>query len=515
VATGSSPTHGGLSVRARLTFAVSALAAAAFAGVAIIAPGAVEDVLLDDLLTAEAESALFFAQINDKDFTDADLLRDDKGNVFEFDMFDAKFSDGGFVTTGIAFQSVESEIGLLQSVSEFDRLVTTAGGQFVIEMPQGTFAIVDADANIELLDGGLDAIVELGVPLLTSDELAELIFDDLGVFKIGSGSLVDTDSVARIAKAVVEVDGTPLLVSANASSVERSVSRIRSGLWLAVPVLTALVALLAWLVTNRALRPVRSITEQAATITSGSLDSRVPIPPSGDEISSLAVTMNEMLDRLEVDDRSRRRFISDASHELRSPVAVMRNEAEVAMHYPDVADVHALATTIADESKRMSTIIDDLLALARHDEGVPTPSTDVDLDDIVLAEAARSRNVPVDATQVSAGRIRGRSDELGRMVGHLLDNASRHASSAVSVSLTTSDSGVKLTVDDDGPGIASADRERIFDRFARLDDARTRDQGGAGLGLAVVRGIAERSGGGVAVDDSPLGGARFVVSFPR
>lgn len=488
----------------------------------MIAPGAVEDVLLDDLLTAEAESALFFAQINDQDFTDADLLRDNEGNVLEFDVLDGEFIDGGFFTVGqgqlvgvdTPLQTAASEIGLLQSVGEFDRLATLAGGRFVLETTQGSFAIVDADAGIEALDGGLDMIIELGLPLLTSTELSEFVFDDLGVFEIDSGTLVETDSVTRIATAVVDVDDTSLIVSADASSVERSVSRIRFGLWLAVPVLTAFVALLAWLVTNRALRPVRSITEQAATITSGSLDSRVPIPPSGDEISTLAVTMNEMLDRLEVDDRSRRRFISDASHELRSPVAVMRNEAEVALHYPDAADVHELAATVADESRRMAAIIDDLLALARHDEGVPAPATEVDLDDIVLAEAVRSRSVPIDTTEVSAGRVRGRSDELGRMVGHLLDNASRHASSAVSVSLATRHQIVALVVDDDGPGVPNADRETIFERFARLDDARTRDQGGAGLGLAVVRGIAERSGGSVTVEDSPLGGARFVVSFP-
>jgi signal transduction histidine kinase len=288
---------------------------------------------------------------------------------------------------------------------------------------------------------------------------------------------------------------------------------VQLGLWLAVPLLTALVAAIAWLLTSRALRPVAAITDRAATISGGSLDARVPVPASGDEISTLAVTVNEMLDRLEQDDRARRRFISDASHELRSPVAVMRNDAEVALEHPETTDVRQLASVVADESSRLSTIIDDLLALARSDEGVAPPTDEVDLDDIVLTEAARTRRVRVDTGNVSAGRIRGRQDELTRMVGHLLDNAARHATSIVMVSLRTSPRVVELTVDDDGPGIDAADRDRIFERFSRLDDARTRDEGGAGLGLAVVRSTAERSGGTVTVGQAPIGGARFTVSF--
>ena len=221
-----------------------------------------------------------------------------------------------------------------------------------------------------------------------------------------------------------------------------------------------------------------------------------------------------MLDRLEDDDRTRRRFISDASHELRSPVAVMRNDAEVALEHPDTTDVRLLASVVAAESSRLSTIIDDLLALARHDEGVAPPADEIDLDDIVLAEAARTRRVPVDSTNVSAGRVRGRHDELTRMVSHLIDNAARHASTSVKVSLRTSPRVVELTVEDDGPGVDVGDRDRIFERFARLDDARTRDEGGAGLGLAVVRSVAERSGGRVTVDGSSAGGARFTVAFP-
>jgi signal transduction histidine kinase len=259
---------------------------------------------------------------------------------------------------------------------------------------------------------------------------------------------------------------------------------------------------------------VRAITAQASTITGGTLSERVPVPASGDEIATLAITVNGMLDRLESNDVRRRRFVSDASHELRTPVAVLQSEAEVALRSPDRTDVEALASGVLEESTRMATIIDDLLSLARHDEGVAAPTTEIDLDDIVLAEASRLRRVPVDVSAVSAGRVLGRPDELARVVAHLLDNATRHANERVAVSLTSTAAAVTLLVDDDGPGVPEAQRAAIFERFTRLDEARSRDAGGAGLGLAVVAGVVHRCGGSVSVESSDLGGARFVVSLP-
>ncbi len=310
------------------------------------------------------------------------------------------------------------------------------------------------------------------------------------------------------------MDGTDYVVVADRRSVDRSVDRVGSALWWFLPFAALGAGLITWLLAGRALRPVRAITDRAAQITGGTLDARVPVPETGDEIATLATTVNGMLDRLEGDDRRRRRFVSDASHELRTPVAVMRNEAEVALRHPDTVDVAGLAEAVVSESGRMGAIIDDLLALARHDEGLPAPVTEVDLDDIVLDEAGRTRRVPVTARRVSAGRVRGRIDELSRMVGHLIDNAARHAQTHVEVALEMTGDRVVLTVDDDGPGVPVGQRGRIFERFTRLDDARTRDAGGAGLGLAVVAGIAERSGGVVTVDDAPIGGARFTVAFP-
>lgn len=513
-------------VRARLTLVLAVLSAGAFSLVAIVAPNAVRGVLDDDLLAARARnSTLVFTLADSATFDPDDLSRVADGDPFPIDpdvlldvgnIIDDFFADirlGGVD----AEQSAAEQIQLLRGLDRFDLLVDAAGGSFAIEVGPATGAIVERDGSFEIADDLRDAVTD-GLPVISSNDIDQLLFDDLGIREVGGDSFVGVDSDNRTIAAVVDVDGIPVLVVADAGAVDRSVDRVRLGLWLAVPLLTLIVAAITWLLTGRALRPVRSITERAATITGGSLDARVPVPDSGDEISRLALTVNEMLDRLENDDRARRRFISDASHELRSPVAVMRNDAEVALSHPDTADARRLATVVAGESARLSTIIDDLLALARRDEGVAPPASEVDLDDIVLVEAARTRRIPIETGRVSAGRVRGRRDELSRLVNHLLDNAARHARSKVVVALQTSPSAgvrsVDLTVDDDGPGIDDADRQRIFERFVRLDEARTRDEGGTGLGLAVVRSIAERTGGSVRVDRSPAGGARFVVSFP-
>ena len=319
-----------------------------------------------------------------------------------------------------------------------------------------------------LLDGGFSSTVSL--------------FDDfpvdVGVF--GDSLVAQFDETSRAVTGVREVGGVKYFVSGEAGSVDRTVGRVRTALWLAFPFVVLAGALATWLLAGRALRPVRAITAQASTITGGTLSERVPVPASGDEIATLAITVNGMLDRLDSDDARRRRFISDASHELRTPVAVLQSEAEVALRAPDRTDVEALASGVLEESTRMATIIDDLLSLARHDEGVAAPTTEIDLDDIVLAEAGRLRRVPVDVSAVSAGRVLGRPDELARVIAHLLDNATRHANERVAVSLTSTASAVTLLVDDDGPGVREAQRAAIFERFTRLDDARSSDAGGAG-----------------------------------
>ncbi|MFC5219777.1 sensor histidine kinase [Streptomyces coerulescens] len=232
------------------------------------------------------------------------------------------------------------------------------------------------------------------------------------------------------------------------------------------------------------------------------------------------VAVGRTLRRVARAEAAQRRFVSDASHELRSPVATVRQHAEVALAHPARADAGVLAGTVLDEAVRMPRLVDDLLLLARADEdAIRPPRRPIDLDDLVFEEARRLREQPegpsVDSGGVSAGRVLGDEDALRRVVRNLGENAARHARSRVALALGEADGTVRLDVDDDGPGIPENQRARIFDRFVRLDEARARREGGAGLGLAIVAELVAAHGGTVAVGTAPeLGGARFTVRLP-
>jgi signal transduction histidine kinase len=234
-----------------------------------------------------------------------------------------------------------------------------------------------------------------------------------------------------------------------------------------------------------------------------------------------------MLDRLQAASDRQRTFVGDASHELQSPLAAVRTQLEVALAHPRNADWPAVAAQLLADSQRMERLVRDLLFLARTDStaapGVPAdvaPASPVDLDDIVLDEATRLRattRVRLDTTAVSAAPVVGSRDELTRMTRNLLENAERHAASMVRVELSAADGRAEMIIEDDGPGVPEEYRERIFERFVRLDHARSRDQGGTGLGLAIVKAVAERHGGAVGVHSGRNGdrGARFVVRLPE
>ncbi|RZS68304.1 signal transduction histidine kinase [Agromyces ramosus] len=287
-------------------------------------------------------------------------------------------------------------------------------------------------------------------------------------------------------------------------------------LTVSVPLVVLLVAGITWFVMGRALSPVARITAEVDDITAARLDRRVPVPASGDEIAALAETMNAMLERLDAAASAQRRFISDSSHELRSPLATIRQHAELAQAHPEVTSMTELADVALDEGLRLQGLVDALLLLARLDEGAPSPDEPVDLDDLVLAEASRLRTsgIAVDESGVGPARVHGNPQLLGQLVRNLTDNAARHARRSVAISLTQRDGRVVLMIDDDGDGIPEAQRERVFDRFVRLDEARDRDAGGSGLGLAIVRGVARAAHGVVTIEDAPLGGARFTVTLP-
>ncbi|HEU0214597.1 MAG TPA: HAMP domain-containing sensor histidine kinase [Jiangellaceae bacterium] len=301
-------------------------------------------------------------------------------------------------------------------------------------------------------------------------------------------------------------------------SVSESVGAMTAALSLGLPLLLAVVGATTWWLVGRALAPVDAVRREVDAISASQLHRRVPEPGSSDEVARLTVTMNRMLDRLEQARDRQRRLVSDASHELRSPVAVIRQHAEVALAHPERMPTAALAETVAAEGLRLQQLVDDLLLLARADEGtLRLDRRPLDVDDVVFDEVRRLRAstvLHVDATAVSAGRALADAAATRRIVRNLVDNAANHARTRIGLSLTETDGQVVLHVDDDGLGIAAADRARVFDRFVRLDDARARDDGGAGLGLAIVTELVAAHGGDVAVADSPLGGARVTLRLP-
>lgn len=283
----------------------------------------------------------------------------------------------------------------------------------------------------------------------------------------------------------------------------------------AVPVVVALMSLVTWIVVGRALRPVDRMRREVDEVEGTNLHARVDEPGSGDEVDRLAVTMNRMLGRLEASQQAQRQFVSDASHELRSPLATIRQHAEVARAHPEVTDTRDLAEVVLDEGARLQDLVESLLLLTRVDERGRERDRSVDLDDLVFAEAARARaGVHLDVSGVAPARVHGDDRLLGRVVRNLVDNAVRHAEQTVTVRLTTTDGTAVLTVDDDGHGIPEADRARVFERFVRLDEGRARDAGGSGLGLAIVDAVVRAHAGTVAVSAAPGGGARFTVRLP-
>lgn len=279
----------------------------------------------------------------------------------------------------------------------------------------------------------------------------------------------------------------------------------------AAPAVMVLVFVLTLLLTGRALRPVVQLRAGIAAIDITSLNARVPLPVADDEFGPLIAEVNLVLERLAAEDAEHRRFVADASHALRRPVRAIRTITHAALTGPPDTTTrgHALQL-VTEENTRLEQVVQNLLELARA-AAPPTTHATVDLDDIVLAEAGRARRLPVDCSGVGAARLRGERHQLTRMVGNLLDNAARHAATHVAVTLHHHDDSITLLVDDDGRGIPAADRTRIFDRFVRLDEGRSSDEGGAGLGLAVVAAVADRHGGHVDAQQSPTGGARLHV----
>jgi signal transduction histidine kinase len=369
------------------------------------------------------------------------------------------------------------------------------------------------DVVVQLLDAqghviASDRPERLTVPLRTTAGVTE---------SAAVPGLSDTFTlVARRSKDTGDV----ALIIVGRSTEQRDETRAESAglLAITVPLIAVALAVIVWLSVGRALKPVEVMREEADAITTTRLRRRLAVPPGHDEVPRLAQTLNEMLDRIDEGQRLQRQFVSDASHELRSPLAAIRQSADVARMHPDQVDVETLAGDVLAESERLGDLVGALLLLARLEGDEIGVGGVLDLDDVVLTEVGRARErwgVRIDASGVGAGRTSGSTVLLGQVVHNLLDNACRHAASTVTVALRELGDVVELEVSDDGSGISVADRGRVFERFVRLDEARARDEGGSGLGLAIVRKIVETSHGSVDVGESATGGALFVVRLPR
>ncbi|MFF0043295.1 sensor histidine kinase [Streptomyces mirabilis] len=271
-----------------------------------------------------------------------------------------------------------------------------------------------------------------------------------------------------------------------------------------------LIAAVAYFAVRIALRPVEAIRVLTASVTASDPRERVTVPATGHEITALATTINTTLQRLDNAAAQQRRFVADAAHELRSPLTTLLASLEVALAYPERTDWPAAATTAARQTRRLQALAEDLLLLARLDTRTPTagPET-VDLTALAsrLTEQYPLTEGPLTLTcdSTAPAHVHGNPDEYERLLSNLIDNAARHAAHRIQITIRNQDAWIVLTVHDDGPGVPTEDAERIFERFVRLDDARSRDHGGTGLGLAIARDLAHRHRGTLTLTPRTLG----------
>jgi signal transduction histidine kinase len=321
-----------------------------------------------------------------------------------------------------------------------------------------------------------------------------------------------------VTTAVTSPDGTCYVQVAVPVRIQRAtVQTVVVLLLAATPLLLAAVAVAVWVLVGRALRSVEQIRTTVAEIDARALTARLEVPPTRDEIAALARTMNAMLDRLQASDRAQRAFVSDASHELRSPLATLSTAAELAGRTSDEDVRSRLLVTMNAELVRMRGLVGNLMTLARVDahDGAAEP-VDVDLDDLVDDEARRLRATSGLEVSVRIEPVRVRADpaRVAQPLRNLVDNAERHAVARIALTLSRQGNEAVVWVDNDGPEVDPADRERVFERFVRLDASRSRDAGGSGLGLAIARAGIASQGGDVRVVEHPAGWCRFEVRLP-
>jgi len=377
-------------------------------------------------------------------------------------------------------------------------------GSQVVQVVDGSGAVVSASISADRL-----------TPLLRPAELAEALAGERISIPGARAGLAGTMRAIAV-RAGPPSAARSIIVAVPVNDIEQSQRVLGITLLLAYPPLVVIMALIAWRVIGSTLRPVETLRSGAARISGNDQDERLAVPESADEIRALALTLNDMLDRLAAARGRQRAFVADAAHELRSPLASMRTQLEVAQHLGEGGE---LATDLLADVVRLSTLVEDLLLLARAGSDTRHPPTRESLDVRALLVATAERyagaRVPVSVAAGPAVYANVNSEELRRVLANLVDNAVRHGSSQVVLAVRAGGGGAVLTVIDDGPGIPAEERERVFERFARLDDARDRDVGGTGLGLAIVKELLRRSDASISLQDNPSGpGLAAVVRLP-
>ena len=395
------------------------------------------------------------------------------------------------------------EVALLVSSGRIPDPVPASGAQVV--------QVLSADNRV--VTGSLTA--DRLTALVTPDERARAVAGDVVVVAGNRAGLSGSLQVSAV-EAVSGTDRVTVVAALPTADLVSATRTLRNLLFIVFPLLLLVCALIAWRVIGAALRPVEELRSGASRIDGSSTDERLAVPPTGDEIAALATTLNEMLDRVATARRTQRAFVADAAHELRSPLATMRTQLEVATR---LGEGGRLPADQMPEVARLSALVEDLLLLARadDDQSARRVSAPVELGRLVQDAAGRyaSARVPVRwtvADGLGAVTVLASYDDLYRALTNLVDNAVRHASSGVDVAVEASGDGVRVSVADDGNGIAEEDRDRVFDRFTRLDEARDRDSGGTGLGLAIARELLRRNDAQVHLEDAGPG-VRAVVTF--
>ncbi len=407
---------------------------------------------------------------------------------------------GGIVLTVVLRSGLEraSDDAARQTAHDVAALIDS--GRLPDPIPTGgttLVQVVDGQGRVVATSAGADRLV----PALAADQRSAAITGPLTV----AGSAFGIQGPVRVVALPAGTgDGaSTVIVAAPAGDIDQAVGVLRISLVAGFAVLLAVAALVAWRLVGATLRPVESLRTGAAKITGTGSTDTLPVPHANDEIRRLAVTLNDMLARLASSRRRQRAFVADAAHELRSPLTSLRTQLEVAAatgEQPDMDDVLA-------EVGRLGRLVDDLLVLARIDDARPVERAPFDVAAVARRVVSRfdPARVPV-SFRARPTPIVGPEADLDRITTNLIDNAVRHAGTLVTVTVEPGpDGSARLDVVDDGPGIPAEQRERVFERFTRLDEARDRDSGGSGLGLAIVRELITRLGGSVTMSDAAPG----------